>query len=202
MNWGNLNSAGRTSTGYSLKGPGLEFRQEQERLFSPQPSRPDLGPTQLPVRSVPGFFPTDRAAETWSWQLTLRLVPRFRMSGAIPLFPLHAFITWTGAILSFTLCEIIFWPTFMINLQISKICQEYKLNYLITQTQHILVRSYDTSCTNLPENTNKNRCCNSLVSGGWKICTFGLTLRLLMSYIYGAPILDVSRSHTTTQHSR
>ena len=33
-----------------------------------------------------------------------------------------------------------------------------------------------------------------------------LTLRLLMSYIYiyiyGAPILDVSKSHTTTQHSR
>ena len=29
-----------------------------------------------------------------------------------------------------------------------------------------------------------------------------LTFRLLMSYIYGAPILDVSRSHTATQHSR
>jgi len=29
-----------------------------------------------------------------------------------------------------------------------------------------------------------------------------LTIRLLMSYIYGAPIFDVSRSHTTTQHSR
>jgi len=29
-----------------------------------------------------------------------------------------------------------------------------------------------------------------------------LTLRLLMSYTHGAPILDVSRSHTTTQHSR
>ena len=29
-----------------------------------------------------------------------------------------------------------------------------------------------------------------------------LTLRLLMSYIYGAPILDVSRSHATMQHSR
>jgi len=27
-------------------------------------------------------------------------------------------------------------------------------------------------------------------------------LRLLMSYIYGAPILDVSKSHTTTHHSR
>ena len=29
-----------------------------------------------------------------------------------------------------------------------------------------------------------------------------LTLRRLMSHIYGAPILDVSRSHTTTQRSR
>ena len=29
-----------------------------------------------------------------------------------------------------------------------------------------------------------------------------LTLRRLMLYIYGAPILDVSRSHTTTHHSR
>ena len=29
-----------------------------------------------------------------------------------------------------------------------------------------------------------------------------LTLRRLTSYIYGAPILDVSRSHTTTQHIR
>jgi len=29
-----------------------------------------------------------------------------------------------------------------------------------------------------------------------------LTLRRLMSYVYGAPILDVSRSHTRTQHSR
>jgi len=29
-----------------------------------------------------------------------------------------------------------------------------------------------------------------------------LTLRLLMPYIYAAPILDVSRPHTTTQHSR
>ena len=29
-----------------------------------------------------------------------------------------------------------------------------------------------------------------------------LTLRLLMSYTFGAPILDVSRSHTTTRHNR
>ena len=32
--------------------------------------------------------------------------------------------------------------------------------------------------------------------------SYKLTLRRLMSYIYGAPILDVSRSHTTTQHSQ
>jgi len=29
-----------------------------------------------------------------------------------------------------------------------------------------------------------------------------LTLRVLMSYVYGVHILDVSRSHTTTHHSR
>ena len=34
------------------------------------------------------------------------------------------------------------------------------------------------------------------------VIRLSLTLRRLMSYIYGAPILDVSRSHTTTQHSR
>jgi len=35
-----------------------------------------------------------------------------------------------------------------------------------------------------------------------RIMVKSLTLRLLMSYIYGAHIRDVSRSHTTTQHSR
>ena len=38
--------------------------------------------------------------------------------------------------------------------------------------------------------------------GCGQILPLTLTLRILMSYIYGAPILDVSRSHTTTQHSR
>ena len=40
------------------------------------------------------------------------------------------------------------------------------------------------------------------VVGGIVTALEMLTLRRLMSYIYGAPILDVSRSHTTTQHSR
>ena len=39
-----------------------------------------------------------------------------------------------------------------------------------------------------------------LMSVKWHKCL--LILRRLMSYIYGAPILAVSRSHTTTQHSR
>ena len=35
-----------------------------------------------------------------------------------------------------------------------------------------------------------------------RISVKSLTFRLLMLYIYGAPILDVSRSHTTTHYSR
>ena len=68
--------------------------------------------------------------------------------------------------------------------------------------------------TNVPTNVTEDRKAHPLVSNvkvhvwiHW-ICHqevrqwFKLTLRRLMSYIYGAPILDVSRSHTTTQHSR
>ena len=43
---------------------------------------------------------------------------------------------------------------------------------------------------------------STLFSGVTNYKSTQLTLRLLMSYIYGAPILDVSRSHTTTHHSR
>jgi len=35
-----------------------------------------------------------------------------------------------------------------------------------------------------------------------RISVKSLIIRLLMLYIYGAPILDVSRSYTTTGHSR
>jgi hypothetical protein len=41
-----------------------------------------------------------------------------------------------------------------------------------------------------------------VVSLQFKPQTCPLTLRVLMSYIYGVHILDVSRSHTTTHHSR
>jgi len=50
-------------------------------------------------------------------------------------------------------------------------------------------------------------CFIMIITNTWNILPyyqrqFVLTLRRLMSYIYGAPILDVSRSHTTTQHIR
>ena len=45
--------------------------------------------------------------------------------------------------------------------------------------------------------------CGCWTCGWWTLSgRVVLTLRWLMSYIYGAPILDVSISHTTTQHSR
>ena len=59
-----------------------------------------------------------------------------------------------------------------------------------------------------PLNPELNRICYLLALLGAhhflhvsRIRVKSLTFRLLMSYIYGAPILDVSRSHTT-QHSR
>jgi hypothetical protein len=62
-----------------------------------------------------------------------------------------------------------------------------------------------------PLNAELNSICHLLALLGVhslhvnRIRVKSLTLRLLMSYIYiymyGAPILDVSRSHTTTHHS-
>ena len=56
----------------------------------------------------------------------------------------------------------------------------------------------------LPSTRKENKTYKSTVLPQTDASGSTLTLRLLMSYIYiyGAPILDVSRSHTTTQHSR
>jgi len=62
-----------------------------------------------------------------------------------------------------------------------------KTSHLIMYREIIVYFSWD------PYKTHKNTVCAERII---------LTLRRLMSYIYGAPILDVSRSHTTTQHSR
>ena len=58
------------------------------------------------------------------------------------------------------------------------------------------INIHNTSCVL----TGVNLYC-LLVHKTWKFSST-LPLRSLTLYIYGAPILDVSRSHTTTQHSR
>jgi len=46
------------ATRYGLDGPGMESRWGRD---SPHPSRPALGPTDLPVQWVTGFFPGGKA---------------------------------------------------------------------------------------------------------------------------------------------
>jgi len=78
----------------------------------------------------------------------------------------------------------------------------------VTGLEHVLC--FNAKVLN-PLNAELNSICHLLALLGVhhflhvsRIRVKSLTLRLLMSYIYiyGAPILDVSRSHTTTHHSR
>jgi len=78
-------------------------------------------------------------------------------------------------------------------------------NYLMAQ----FMAKHSSFCGINPLNPELNPICYLLALLGThhflhvsRIRVKLLTLRRLMSYIYGAPILDVSRSHTTTQHSR
>jgi len=74
----------------------------------------------------------------------------------------------------------------MADVKEQRICIKFcfKLNKTAAETHRMLKEVFGEQALNQARNLS------------------GLTLRLLMSYIYGAPILDVSRSHTTTQHSR
>ena len=106
----------------------------------------------------------------------LHVVPRLRKNGVIPPFPVYALLAWTT--LPFKkggggTC-------FMVRDAVVVNPLKPELNpichFLALLAHHFLHVS--------------------------RIRVISLTIRLLMSYIYGAPILDVSRSHTTTQHSR
>jgi len=82
-------------------------------------------------------------------------------------------------------------------------------SFLNTSLEDKLFRFFQSPCCSKPQiqggilKFSSSGFCSiyqNLVFQGWIVSV--LTLRWLMSYIYGAPILDVSRSHTTTQHSR
>jgi hypothetical protein len=49
-----LDSSVGIATRYGLDGPGIESRWVRDFLY---PSRPALGPTQRPIKWVPGLFP-------------------------------------------------------------------------------------------------------------------------------------------------
>jgi len=68
---------------------------------------------------------------------------------------------------------------YRISVELENDCSKYKLKFI-----------YASSTS------------TALIEPFFKETHSDLTLRQLMSHIYGAPILDVSRSHTTTQHSR
>ena len=50
------------ATRYELDGPGIESQWGRD---FPHPSRPTLGPTQPPIKLLPGVFPVDKVAGTW-----------------------------------------------------------------------------------------------------------------------------------------
>ena len=66
-----------------------------------------------PAQWVPSFFfpPRVTAAGSWSY---LRLVPTLRMSWAMPLLPLYAFMSWTGKKFTFNLLHVYVYRVFII----------------------------------------------------------------------------------------
>ena len=85
--------------------------------------------------------------------------------------------------------------TTLLNSSLPATCSPNRI--LVSVLRQTKTAHFVTSCV-----FKVNFCYTFLISPQLPTCHIPLTLRLLMSYIYGAPILDVSRSHTTTHHSR
>ena len=87
--------------------------------------------------------------------------------------------------------------------KIIQILQELRISNKLVRLSKMTIQNTEAS-VKIENLTSKPFLISSGVRQGDPLSAtiFNLTLRRLMSYIYGAPILDVSRSHTTTQHSR
>ena len=175
-------------TGYGLDGTGIDSRWRRD---FPHLSKPTLGPTQPPVQWVPGFFQGVKGSRGVT--LTLHPLP-------VPLVMKEQSYT-SATSMGRTACT-----------EPQCLCKGAPylhftfLNTKITYGSHRKHIAYSVFNTLNPE---LNPICYLLALLGAhnflhlsRIRVKLLTFRLLMSHIYGAPILDVSRSHTTMQHSR
>lgn len=54
-----------------------------------------FGPNLLTVQLVPEFFPVGKSGRGVKLPTHLRILPRLRMSGIVPLLPLYACMVWT-----------------------------------------------------------------------------------------------------------
>jgi len=91
-------------------------------------------------------------------------------------------------------------PTLLWKPQIS--CGTYLCTYSVHSMVLWLEHKHDNILQSHRNNTANHECTVHQDIIQRTLFEGTLTLRRLMSYIYGAPILDVSRSHTTTQHSQ
>jgi len=151
-------------------------------------------------------LPCSKESATWSyskppsWRSILILSSHLRLGSLSGLFP--------SGYPTETLYANLLSPlrsTYILHITI---CVHVDFRYVIVIIMLITVTIYcrrKPSWTGVPEHYlpffSTYRMNNGIVEETWRA---RLTLRRLMSYIYiyGAPILYVSRSHPTTQHSR
>ena len=71
-----------------------DYSETKKNLSPPKTSTPRLGPTQLPIQTVPRYSTGEEGGRGVKLTTHLHLLPMLRTSGAIPLFPLLAL--WCG----------------------------------------------------------------------------------------------------------
>jgi len=134
----------------------FESRQEQSLL-----QNVETGSGTHPASCSMGTgtsSPWGKAAGEWGRPLPLHLVPGLRMNTAIPLFPLQAFMAWTGTSSSFrhwTSFSWKFWPS------------QRPLHFPRSWTQAIQfwIFIWQMSCLMLSSHLNLDLPCDLLVRG-------------------------------------